>query len=265
MAVTGTSDDVAYELIDGIARITFNRPERRNALSFEGMGRLAGLLERARRDPEARVVVLEGAGDAAFCAGMDLNSVTDEATGILALHESREALAVVFENMWRLGKPTVAKVQGFALAGGFGLACACDIVVASEAARFGAPEINVGLWPHLITVVLTRAMPPRTALELMMTGRIVGAEEGMRLGFVSRVVAPDRLDDVVAEMSTGMASKSMAALRLGRDGFYATWDMPAAAALAHLRAMLSITSETDDAKEGIAAFLEKRPARWADR
>lgn len=265
MAMTSADGDVVYGVFDGVARVMLNRPERRNALSFDGMGRLAGLLERARRDPDARVIVLEGAGEAAFCAGMDLNSVTDESTGITALHETREALALVFERLWNLGKPTIAKVQGFALAGGFGLACACDLVIASEVARFGAPEINVGLWPHLITVPLIRAMPARAVLELMMTGRTIGADEGLRLGFVSRVVAPDRLEAAVTEVAAVLASKSMAALRLGRDGFYATWDMHAADAFAHLRAMLSITSETDDAKEGITAFLEKRPAVWADK
>lgn len=263
--MTGVVDDLLYEVTGGVARITLNRPERRNSLSFEGMGRLAGFLDRARRDPDARVILLEGAGDKAFCAGMDLNSVTDEVTGIVALHESREALAVVFERLWKAGKPTVAKVQGFALAGGFGLACACDIVIASDQAHFGAPEINVGLWPHLITVPLVRAMPHRAVLELMMTGRLVDADEGMRLGFVTRVVPHDDLDGVVAEVTDVLASKSMAALKLGRDGFYATWDMPATDAFAHLRAVLSITSETEDAKEGIAAFLDKRPPQWADR
>lgn len=256
--------DVLHQVTEGVARIVLNRPERRNALSFEGMGRLAAQLDRARRDPASRVVVLEGAGDQAFCAGMDLNSVTDDVTGIIALHESRVALAEVFEKLWTLGKPTIAKIQGFALAGGFGLACACDIVVASERARFGAPEINVGLWPHLITVPLMRAMPPRAALELMMTGRLVGAEEGLRLGFVSRIAAPDQLERTVSEVAGGLAEKSLAALRLGRDSFYATWDMNAADAFIHLRAMLSIHSETRDAKEGISAFLEKRPPKWVD-
>lgn len=265
MALNDIDSDVIYQVVDGVARVILNRPERRNALTFEGMGRLAGYLERARSDASARVVVLEGAGNQAFCAGMDLNSVRDETIGIAVLHETREALAVVFDRLWRLGKPTVAKVQGFALAGGFGLACACDIVIASDQARFGAPEINVGLWPHLITVPLTRAMPKRTVLELMMTGRIVDADEGLRLGFVQRVVVSDKLEEVVSEVAAGLASKSMAALRFGREGFYATWDMHAAEAFAHLRAMLSITSETDDAKEGIAAFLEKRPPCWCDR
>ena len=263
MAVT--DEDLLYEATGGVARITLNRPQRRNALTFEGMGRLADLLERARVDPAARVVLLEGAGDKAFCAGMDLNTVTDEVTGIVALHESRQALATVFERLWKVGKPTVAKVKGFALAGGFGLACACDILVAGAQARFGAPEINVGLWPHLITVPLARAMPRRAVLELMMTGRLVDAQEGMRLGFVTRAVAEDEVDRVVAEVTEALAAKSMAALKLGRDGFYATWDMHAADAFAHLRAVLSIASETDDAKEGIAAFLDKRPAQWADK
>ena len=265
MAVSGTVGDVIYRAADGVARIVLNRPERRNALSFQSMGLLADHLEAARHDPAARVVVIEGAGDQAFCAGMDLNSVTDSLTGITALHESRVALANVFEKLWRLGKPTIAKVQGFALAGGFGLACACDIVIAAEDSRFGAPEINVGLWPHLITVPLMRAMPPRAALELMMTGRLVGAEEGLTLGFVTRVAPADQLEAVLGETTAVLAQKSLAAMRFGRDGFYATWDMHAADAFTHLRAVLSMQSETDDAAEGIAAFLGKRPPQWTDR
>ena len=262
---TGNEDDILYGVSDGVACITLNRPERRNALTFDGMARLARQLERARHDPTARVILIQGAGDQAFCAGMDLNAVTDDSSGIVALHEGRDALAVVFGRLWEAGKPTVAKIQGWALAGGFGLACACDIVIASERARFGAPEIKVGLWPHLITVPLTRSMPHKVVLELMMTGRIVCAEEGLRLGFLSRMVAHDELDSVVGEVTATLARNSAAVMKLGRDGFYATWDMHSVDALTHLRALLTITSETQDAAEGISSFLQKRPPQWSDR
>jgi len=159
----------------------------------------------------------------------------------------------------------VARVQGFAMAGGFGLALACDMVVASEQARFGAPEINVGLWPYMITVPLVRSMPPKQALELMLTGRVVDAAEGHRLGFVTRVVPHAQLDAAVSELAATLAAKSPAAMKLGRDAFYAVWDMAAPAALAHLHAMLSLTAQTEDAAEGIAAFLEKRAPRWQGR
>ncbi|HLN43297.1 MAG TPA: enoyl-CoA hydratase-related protein, partial [Acidimicrobiales bacterium] len=217
---------------------------------------------------DVKVVVLAGAGDEAFCAGADLGKMTgaDEPdSGMLAVHEERGVLAEVFDALWRLGKPTVARVQGFALAGGFGLALACDLVVASERARFGAPEIDVGLWPYMITVPLMRSMPPKQALELMLTGRRVDAAEGQRLGFVTRVVPADELDAAVSDLARTLAAKSPAAMKLGRDAFYAVWDMAAPQALAHLHAMLSLTAQTEDAAEGIAAFLEKRPPQWQGR
>ena len=265
--VSGTPT-VLYEVEEGVARITINRPERRNAMSWEVMRGLHRALGGAAEDPAVRVVVLAGAGDDAFCAGADLGKMTgadDPDAGLLAVHEARGVLADVFGALWTLGKPTVARVQGFALAGGFGLALACDLVVASDLARFGAPEVNVGLWPYMITVPLVRSMPPKQALELMLTGRVVDAAEAMRLGFVTRVVAHADLDAAVAELTATLAAKSPAVMKLGRDAFYAVWDMAAPDALAHLHAMLSLTAQTEDAAEGIAAFLEKRAPRWRGR
>ena len=154
-----------------------------------------------------RVVVLTGAGDKAFCAGADLSGMA-EGAGFAALHDARGELARLFREMWDLGKPIVARVRGYALAGGFGLALACDLVIAADDAQFGTPEINVGLWPHMITVPLTRSMPPKKALELMMTGRRVSAEEADRIGFVTRVVPVDELDEAVDELTATLAAKS---------------------------------------------------------
>jgi enoyl-CoA hydratase/carnithine racemase len=167
--------------------------------------------------------------------------------------------------MWELGKPIVARVRGYALAGGFGLCLACDVVIASDDSQFGTPEINVGLWPFMITVPLMRSMPPKVALELMMTGRRVKAEEAARIGFVNRVVPVEELDDAVAELTSTLAAKSPAIMKLGRDSFYAVWDQPAEDALRLLHSMLTITSATDDAAEGIAAFAEKREPNWKGR
>ena len=265
--VSGTPT-VLYQVAEGVARITINRPERRNAMSWEVMRGIRRSLARAGEDHDVRVVVLAGAGDDAFCAGADLGKMTgadDPDEGLLEVHAARGVLAEVFDGLWRLGKPTVARVQGFALAGGFGLALACDLVVASERARFGAPEVNVGLWPYMITVPLVRSMPPKQALELMLTGRMVDAGEAQRLGFVTRVVPHAELDVAVSELTATLASKSPAVMKLGRDAFYDVWDMAAPQALAHLHAMLSLTTQTEDAAEGISAFLEKRAPRWRGR
>jgi len=209
-------------------------------------------------------VVLTGAGDKAFCAGADLSGMA-EGAGFAQLHDARGELARLFREMWELGKPVIARVRGYALAGGFGLALACDFVVAADDAQFGTPEINVGLWPHMITVPLVRSMPPKVALELMLTGRRVGAEEAARLGFVNRVVPVDELDSAVDELAGTIASKSPAIVKLGRDSFYSVWDLGAEEALRHLHAMLTITTQTEDSAEGISAFQEKRAPSWKGR
>jgi enoyl-CoA hydratase/carnithine racemase len=153
-------------------------------------------------------------------------------------------------------------VQGWALAGGFGLALACDMLIVSEQARFGAPELNVGLWPYMVTVPMLRSMSPKRALDLMLTGRVVGAAEAERIGFVTRVVPAERLDAEVAEVAAVLASKPPGVMRMGRESFYAVLDSAATEALPYLHAMLTVTSQTAEAAEGIAAFLEKRSPAW---
>jgi enoyl-CoA hydratase/carnithine racemase len=254
---------VLYSTGSGVARLTINRPERRNALSWPVVAELRSLVAEAKADDAVHAVVLTGAGDQAFCAGADLDTMAGD--GWYELHASRGQLAALFEDLWSLGKPTIARVRGYALAGGFGLALSCDFVVCSDDAVFGTPEINVGLWPYMITVPILRAMPPKRALELMLTGRRVSAEEADRIGFVNRVVAAADLDDAVDQLASGLAAKSPAIVKLGRDSFYRVLDMAGSEALAYLHAMLTVTVATDDAKEGLAAFAEKRPPQWSGR
>lgn len=255
--------DVRYEVDGPVARVTIDRPERRNSMSFDVMAGLRESAARARADDAVRVLVLTGAGDKAFCAGADLGSIGD--TGAAAAHDSRGLLADVFRDLWSLGKPTVARVRGYALAGGFGLALACDFVVAADDARFGTPEIDVGLWPYMITVPLVRSMPPKKALELMATGRRIDAAEAERIGFVNRVVPVDELDRAVDELTTTLAGKSPLIMRWGREAFYRVLDMTPDDALAYLQSMLTVTSSSEDTAEGIAAFTEKRTPEWKGR
>jgi len=257
-------ESLLYEVDAGVATITINRPERRNALSWTVMSELRHAFETARADASVRVVTLTGSGDKAFCAGADLTGMR-EGAGWAEMHDGRGELARLFRSMWELGKPIVARVRGYALAGGFGLCLACDIVIAADDAQFGTPEIDVGLWPFMITVPLMRSMPPKVALELMMTGRRVPADEALRIGFVNRLVAVDELDAAVAEVTSTLAAKSPAIMKLGRDSFYAVWDQSAEEALRVLHPMLTITSATEDAAEGIAAFAEKRAPNWKGR
>jgi enoyl-CoA hydratase/carnithine racemase len=262
--------EVLYDVAAGVARVTINRPERRNAMSYDVMTGLRDAMARAKADDAVRVVVLTGAGDRAFCAGADLGGGTGgggigDTTSAAQSHDGRGLLAALFRDLWALGKPVIARVRGFALAGGFGLACACDFIVASDDATFGTPEINVGLWPYMITVPLLRSMPPKKALELMATGRRVDAVEAERIGFVTRVVAVDQLDAAVDELATALASKSPVIMRWGRDSFYRVLEMDADAALAYLQSMLTVTALTEDSAEGVAAFAEKREPKWKGR
>ncbi|NNN21011.1 MAG: hypothetical protein HKL80_03300, partial [Acidimicrobiales bacterium] len=252
--------------------LTINRPERRNALSPQVLLDLRKYFQMAKSDPEVRCVVLKGTGDKAFCAGADLggnHSIMDapsaQSPSLVEQHYLRGELADLFLDMWHLGKPVIARVQGYGMAGGFGLAMACDIVIASQSAIFGATEVAVGLWPFMISVPLTRSMPPKIALELMMTGRRVKADEAKSIGFVNRVVEDSQLDSVVEEVVEELKKASPVAMKLGRDSLYATWGMEPHQALEILRGALSLTTLTEDAREGITAFLEKRPPNWSGR
>lgn len=248
----------------GIARLTVNRPERRNALSWDVIAELRGRLADAKANPNVRVLVLTGSGDRAFCAGADLQTMA-EGAAFLELHEGRGGLAGLFTDIWELGKPVIARVFGYTLAGGLGLALACDIVVAADDSQFGTPEIDVGLWPYMITVPLLRSLSPKKALELMLTGRRIDASEAERIGLVNRVVPAADLDAAVDELAAGLASKSPAVMKLGRDSFYAVVDLAAREALLQLHSQLTLTTLTEDSKEGLAAFNDRRPPQWKGR
>jgi enoyl-CoA hydratase/carnithine racemase len=259
--------DLLAERRGGVLTLTINRPERRNAMTWEVIRSLRQQVALAKADPLVRVVVLAGAGDQAFCAGADLSGMVPgeeggEGDAFASHHVARGWMAELFEELWHLGKPTIARVQGWAMAGGFGLALACDMVIASDRARFGAPELNVGLWPYMVTVPMLRSMPPKKALELMLTSRVVEADEADRIGFLTRLVAPERLDAEVAAMAEVLASKPPGVMRMGRESFYAVLDSAATEALPYLHAMLTVTSQTAEAAEGIAAFIEKRAPAW---
>jgi enoyl-CoA hydratase len=255
---------VIYEVVGAAAYLTINRPERRNALSDEVFDKLRDGVRAARQDPDVRALVLAGAGDRAFCAGGDLRNM-NEATDEFAAHQGRAQLAGLLRDLWELGKPTIARVQGYALAGGFGLAVACDFVIASNRAVFGAPEVKSGLWPYMITVPLLHALRPKDALRLMLTGRQVSAEEGLRLGFVSELVTHDNLDASVTALVEELAALSPQAISLGRTAFYSVLNHDVEARLRMLEAALSVNLSFPDAKEGLTAFAEKRTPTWSKK
>jgi len=253
---------VTYQVSDGRATITIDDPERRNPMSVETMGGLLARTEEAMADPEVRVLVYTGAGDQAFCAGGDLSgSFVDDPIG---LHEGRGDIARLFRLMMRGGKPTVARVNGHALAGGFGLAVACDITICVEDAKLGTTEVKVGLWPMMISAVLSRMVPRKAALEMMLTGRVITPDEAFRLGAVSRVVPRDRLDDVVDEVVEALLGLSPTTLMMGKDSFNAMADSSLDVAFDRLQGGLTEVAMTEDAREGVSAFLEKREPTWGE-
>ncbi len=252
-----------YEVVRPRATITIDYPERRNPLANADMVEMGRLIARAAADSDVAVIVVTGAGDKAFSAGGDLSGGFVDAP--LVDHDARAALAGLLRAMRSAGKPIVARVNGHALAGGFGLAAACDIVIAVDDATFGAPEIKVGLWPMMVTAVLQRVMPHKAALELMMTGRRITAEEALRLGVVSRVTSRAELDAAVDLVVNTLAAMSPAVLRMGRDAFFAVEDLDFDAALMHLHGGLTAVASTEDAAEGVRAFLDRRRPQWKGR
>ncbi len=246
------------------ANIIINRPDKRNALNMATIAELVWAFEECQRDPQIRVVVLSGASDKAFCAGADLAETRQEANEYQR-YVQRETFVKLWKLIPGLGKPVIAQVQGAALAGGCGLAASCDFVIASEEARFGAPEINVGLFPMMISAILIRNLGRKKAYDLMFTGRLIGAQEAERVGLVTRVVPAIQLALEVDTLADELANKSPAILKLGKDALNNSESMPFSEALDYLSTMLTMSILTEDSKEGLTAFIEKRQPQWQGR
>ncbi|TMD25030.1 MAG: crotonase [Chloroflexi bacterium] len=257
------SPHLLYARRDALATLTINRPDARNALSHEMVTELRQALREAKRDPAVRVIVITGAGSI-FCAGADLNSFRRQQPELDRYFQRRQ-LADLFVDMTELGKPTVARVNGHALAAGIGLVAACDLAVASDAAQFGMPEVNVGLFPMMVMAIVFRSLPRKAAMELMLTGKRFDAAEALRLGLINRHVPADRLDVEIEALTEELAGKSPIAMKLGLEAFYTMQDMSFPAAMAYLQDQLALLSLSDDLKEGVTAFFEKRAPRFTGR
>lgn len=242
-------------------RITLNRPERQNAITPQMTRELTSALRAADGDPAVRVVVLTGAGEKAFCAGGDLGS--ERQPGPVERHQEHREFADLARTLVGLSKPTVARVNGHALGGGFGIAAGCDITVAVEGAMLGTPEANIGLFPYIIMATLYRTTShPKRLLEMMLLGQRIPAEEARALGWVNHVVPRAQLDARVEEIVSGLASKSPAVLALGRRAFYEMREMEFDRALDYLAASLSLNMTMEDFREGVVAFIAKREPKW---
>ncbi len=239
--------------------LIIDRAAQRNAITFTLLGELRAAFLRADADEAVRAVCLTGDGDKAFCAGMDFSaSAAALQEGSLAAHEGRRGYAMLLAELAHLGKPVVACVNGAAMGGGLGLLAACDLAVAADDARFGTPEVEVGLFPYMALAPLARCLGRRIALDLMLTGRKIDAAEARAIGLVNTVVPRAELTQRTSELLETLCQKSPVALRLGRRAFYATQDLPYEEQLESLCAQLSLNAQAEDAAEGVAAFLEKR-------
>jgi enoyl-CoA hydratase/carnithine racemase len=248
-----------------VLTLTIDRPEARNALNGEVLAGLVDGLESVTGDPDVRVVVLTGAGDRAFCAGADLTSGLTADASAIEQHEQRGLLRRWFEATEALDKPLVGRINGHALAGGFGVALSCDLLVAVEDAQFGTPEVRVGLWPYVISALIVEHVGPKRALELMMTGERLSAAQARDWGFVNRVVPRAQLDEAVAQLAEVLVAGAPLALALGRRAFHQAREMSPRAAMAYLHGMLDLTVQTEDVAEGIGAFFQKREPVWKGR
>lgn len=249
----------------GVRTITIDREARRNALDRATLDELEAAVDAAAANAAVRVLILRGAGEKAFSAGADLEELLAHQT-IDDRRRHFDGVARVIAALHRAPQPVIARVQGFALAGGCGLAVAADFTIAGASAVFGLPEIGIGLLPMVVSAPILRATGSRKAvLDLVLTGRRVDAQEALALGLVTRVVPDAKIDDEVEALAGQLAGLSPAALRLGKEAIYAMSEMEYGAALRYLREMIVLTAMTEDAQEGIRAFFEKRKPEWSGR
>ena len=256
---------IIYEKSEGIATITINRPEVRNALTQALMGELADAIEQADADEEVSVLVLTGAGEKAFVGGADINEVGARNT-LTELGPKSRARRNVYIRLEHLSKPSIAAVNGFALGGGCELAMACTLRIAADTARFGQPEINLGIIPGLGgTQRLARLVGKGNAMELVLTGDIIRADHALRIGMVNRVVPAAELMEETRALAKKLASKAPLALRAAKDAVDFGLEMSLDQALEFENRLFAIVSGSEDREEGVAAFLEKRQPQWKGR
>ena len=244
--------------------MTLNQPDTRNALSNELLGELIAAFEAARDDDAVRCVVLTSSHETVFSSGANLAGFAADVP-LVHRHLGTERFPRLFRLIGTLGKPTICAANGHVLAGALGIALACDLIVASEQATFGTPEINVGAFPFMIMALIYRNVSRKKTNELLLLGDRIDAREAERIGIVNRVVPAEEFDAAVAEWASKLASKSPLIMRLGKDAMYRQLDMPFEDALDYLRAQLGLAMSTEDIVEGVQAFFEKREPKWKGR
>lgn len=253
-----------YDLADGVVTITLNEPATRNALSPELLAGLIDAFRRADDDPQARCVVLCSSHERTFSSGANLGGFAADVP-LVHRHFGADRFVELFKTIGSLTIPTICAVRGHVLAGAFGIALACDLILASEEATFGTPEINIGAFPFMIMALIYRNVPRKRASELLLLGERISAQEALSAGIVNRVVPDDQLDGLVADWAARLASKSPVIMRLGKEAMRRQLDMPFEDALDYLRAQLTLATSTEDIVEGVTAFFQKREPAWKGR
>jgi len=253
-----------YEVADRVATITLDQPDTRNALSDDLLDDLIAAFERARDDEAVRCVVLTSSQERVFSSGGNLAGFAAEVP-LAHKHAAIERFPRLFRLIGELGKPSLCAANGHVLAGALGLALACDLIVAREGARFGTPEINVGVFPFMIMALIYRNLGRKKTNELLLLGEQIDAREAERIGLVNRVVPAEEFDAAVADWAQQLAAKSPVLMRMGKDAMFRQQDMAFEEALDFLRAQLAIAFATEDIQEGVKAFFEKRDPVWTGR
>jgi enoyl-CoA hydratase/carnithine racemase len=257
-------ETLLYEASDGVATVTLNQPDTRNALSAELLGELIAAFESARDDEQVRCVVLTSSHDKVFSSGANLAGFAADVP-IVHRHFGTGRFGELFSLIGGLPKPTICAANGHVLAGALGIALACDLIIAKESATFGTPEINVGAFPFMIMALIYRNVPRKKTTELLLLGDRIDAHEAERVGIVNKVVGADEFDGAVAEWASKLASKSPVIMRLGKEAMFRQQDLAFADALDYLRSQLSLAMTTEDIVEGVQAFFEKREPQWKGR
>lgn len=256
-----TEPHLCYEIKGQAAWITINREERRNALSLEMMDLFMDYLDKAESDDAVRVVCLTAAGEKAFCSGADLAS--SFAGGGHMTGPTK--YAGLLKRMADFPKPLVARINGHCVAGGMGLILSCDIVYARDGVQFGTPEVKVGLFPMMIGALVFRNAGRKKALEMIYTARMISAVEAEQMGLITRALPAEKLDPVVNEALSDIAAKAPLAVEMGRKALAEAEDMPLSQALDLLCKRLVDVASTEDAVEGLTAFMQKRQPVWKRR
>ncbi|HEY1239501.1 MAG TPA: enoyl-CoA hydratase [Bryobacteraceae bacterium] len=254
--------DVCMAQAGGVAGVTLNRPERRNALSLELMLELIACLEEIGRDTAVRVVILRGAGKV-FCSGHDLSQMTGR-----NITEYRRIFDVCTELMTKIQEipqPVIAEVHGIATAAGCQLVASCDLAVAAEEAAFATPGVKIGLFCTTPMVALTRAIGRKRALEMLLTGELVNARTAADWGLVNHVVPASELRATTEKLAAKIAEASSLVIGLGKQAFYTQIDIDQPKAYAYAKEVMSMNALAADAQEGMSAFLGKRAACWVGR